>query len=393
MTIDANVWHARTLHRREGAARMRQRIFHRATVLLTLPVIVLGGCATAPSEHTSADVSPFGVVQVAARTQPRQLDAALEKRILALDPERISEADVRTTLASAPAPRIILVHGGVVGVYLLMESFAKFLVGMGYPEARIRDPHDGAYSQNPYGSSERLAGQVAWYYEHDAMRPMLIGHSQGGMQTVKVLHELAGSFGDRIAVWNPVTDRREDRSTITDPFTRAEKPVVGLSVAYASVVGAGGVEFFAPSVWNMAGRLRSIPDSVDEFTGFAIAGDFVAWTAPGGAISADEYRPNGTAVVHNVNLPSSYNHVFVPNTQHLADDPRMRDWINRYASGKAADLSNLPEGQSDNVLWAAGVWHDIKKHWCLEAQRLIRARQLDAVPASQSAQLRETTGD
>jgi len=79
--------------------------------------------------------------------------------------------------------------------------------------------------------------------------------------------------------------------------------------------------------------------------------------------------------------------------QHLADDPRMRDWINRYASGKAADLSNLPGGPSDNVLWAAGVWHDIKKHWCLEAQRLIRARQLDAVPASQSAQLRETTGD
>jgi hypothetical protein len=45
------------------------------------------------------------------------------------------------------------------------------------------------------------------------------------------------------------------------------------------------------------------------------------------------------------------------------------------------------------VLWAAGVWHDIKKHWCLEAQRLIRARQPDAAPASQSAQLRETTGD
>jgi hypothetical protein len=393
MTIDASIWHARILHRREGAARIRQRIFHRATVLLTLPVVVLGGCATAPSERTSADVSPFGVVQVAARTQPRQLDAALEKRILALDPERISEADVRATLASAPAPRIILMHGGVVGVYLLMESFAKFLVGMGYPEAKIRDPHDGAYSQNPYGSSERLAGEVAWYYEHDAMRPMLIGHSQGGMQTVKVLHELAGSFGDRIAVWNPVADRREERYTIVDPLTRVEKPVVGLSVAYASVVGAGGVEFFAPSVWNMAGRLRIIPDSVDEFTGFAIAGDFVAWIAPGGATSADEYRTQGAAVVHNVNLPSSYNHVFVPNTQHLADDPRMRDWINRYAIGKAADLSNLPGGPSDNVLWAAGVWHDIKKHWCLEAQHLIRARQLDAAPASQSAQLRETTGD
>ena len=388
MTIDAT-----GLHRREGATRMRRQLSPRATALLIFPVLVLGGCATGPSERASADVAPYEAVQVAARTQPRQLDAAQASRILALDPERISEADVRTVLASAPAPRIVLVHGGVVGVYLLMESFARFLVGMGYPEAKIRDPHDGAYSQNPYGSSERLAGEVAWYYEHDAMRPMLIGHSQGGMQTIKVLHELAGSFGDRIAVWNPVTDRREERYTITDPFTHREKPVVGLSVAYASVVGAGGVEFFAPSVWNMAGRLRSIPDSVEEFTGFAIAGDVVAWTAPGGATSADEYRPNGKAVVHNLNLPSNYNHVFVPNTQHLADDPRMRDWINRYATGKAADLSSLPGGPSDNVLWAAGVWHDIKKHWCLEAQRLIRARQLDAAPPSQSAQLRETSGD
>src|SRR5207249_6608087 len=130
---------------------------------------------------------------------------------------------------------------------------------------------------------------------------------------------------------------REERCAITDPFTHLQMPVVGLSVTYASVVGAGCVEFFAQSVWNMAGRLRIIPNRVDEFTGFAIAGDFVALTAPGGATDADEYRTQGTAVVHNVNLPSSYNHVFVPNTQHLADDPRMRDWINRYAAGTPPD--------------------------------------------------------
>jgi hypothetical protein len=366
---------------------MSRRIAHRAAVLLAVPLFIVGGCATAPSERASLGVASSESVRVVARTQSVQLDAAQENRILALDPERISEADVRTTLALAPAPRIVLVHGGVVGVYLLMESFAKFLVGMGYPEAKIRDPHNGAYSQNPYGSSERLAGAVAWYYERDAMRPMLIGHSQGGMQTVKVLHELAGSFGERIAVWNPVTDRREARHTIIDPITHVEKPVVGLSVSYASVVGAGGIEFFAPSVWSMAGRLRIIPDSVDEFTGFAIAGDVVAWTAPGGATSADEYRTTGNAVVHNVNLPASYNHVFVPSTQHLAADPRMRDWINRYPTGNPADLSSLPEGLSDNVLWAANVWHGVKKHWCLEAQRLIRARRdLDTAPPSQSAQ-------
>jgi hypothetical protein len=387
MTTDASAWRARILYPSEAPMKMTRRMVRRAAVLLTIPLFVVGGCATAPSERVSSGTAPGEFVQVVARTQSLQLNAVQENRILALDPERISEADLRTTLALAPAPRIVLVHGGVVGVYLLMESFAKFLVGMGYPEAKIRDPYDGAYSQNPYGSSERLAGVMAWYYEHDAMRPMLIGHSQGGMQTVKVLHELAGTFGDRIALWNPVTDRREERYTIIDPITHVEKPVVGLSVAYASVVGAGGVEFLAPSGWSLAGRLRAIPDSVDEFTGFAISGDVVAWTAPGGATSTDEYRTTGNAVVHNVNLPASYNHVFVPSTQHLATDPRMREWINRYATDKPADLSSLPEGLSDNVLWAANVWHGIKKHWCLEAQRLIRARRnLDTAPANQSAQ-------
>ena len=377
--------------RREYTERQSSKAIHKCgrglgRWMLFALCLVTGGAA-AQVDSTALGALGASAPPVVAASEPLKLDVALEDRILALDPERISEADLRTTLAAAPAPRIILVHGGVVGVYLLMESFAKFLVGMGYPEAKIRDPHDGGYSQNPYGSSERLAGEIAWYYEHDAMRPMLIGHSQGGMQAIKVLHELAGSFGDRIAVWNPVTDSREDRYTIVDPFTQREKPVVGLSVAYASVVGAGGVEFFAPTVWNMVGRLRTIPDSVDEFTGFAIAADSVAWTPPGGATGADQYRTMGNAVVHNVNLPATYNHVFVPSTRHLAEDPRMREWINRYQTADSADLSSLPQVASDNVLWAADVWHGIKKHWCLEAQRLIRTRRdLEAGPASQSAQ-------
>ena len=64
------------------------------------------------------------------------------------DPNRISDDDVRTVLAAAPTPHIILIHGGVIGVYLMMESFGNFLVGMGYPVDKIRDPHDGAFSQS-----------------------------------------------------------------------------------------------------------------------------------------------------------------------------------------------------------------------------------------------------
>ena len=103
MTIDASARQGRTPNRRKEATRMRRQIFHRATLLLAFSIVVMGGCATAPSERASADVAPFGVVQVAARTAPRQLDAAQEKRILALDPERISEEDVHTTLAAASA--------------------------------------------------------------------------------------------------------------------------------------------------------------------------------------------------------------------------------------------------------------------------------------------------
>ena len=32
-------------------------------------------------------------------------------------------------------------------------------------------------------------------------------------------------------------------------------------------------------------------------------------------------------------------------------------------------------GSTDNALWAADVWFSIKKHWVIEAQRLIRARR------------------
>ncbi|MHC4499793.1 MAG: hypothetical protein ACYS21_11850 [Planctomycetota bacterium] len=40
---------------------------------------------------------------------------------------------------------------------------------------------------------------------------MMAGHSQGGIQVVKILHQLAGSFAGKIHVWNPLDDSREDR--------------------------------------------------------------------------------------------------------------------------------------------------------------------------------------
>ena len=190
--------------------------FKRSIVLDVAAAVV--GCTTVPGARMDVPGSAPSALQGQGVTPPAAVsgarpggatyDTAIEDRILALDPERISDDDVRTLLAAGPTPQIILVHGGVFPVYLLMESFANFLAGMGYPIDKIRDPHDGAYSQGPYGYSERLAGEAAWYYERDGVRPIMIGHSQGGMQTVKVLHDLSGEFSTRIAVWNPVTDRQ-----------------------------------------------------------------------------------------------------------------------------------------------------------------------------------------
>src|SRR5438477_3128561 len=181
--------------------------------------LALAGCATptAPPGETTAP-------------RARTADRALEDQILALDPEHLSGGDVRT-LGRGPAPRIILLHGGIYPVHLLMVSFGRFLTGMGYPEAQIRDPETHDWSYSPYEDSGELAGIVAWQYEHDGMRPMIIGHSQGGMQAVKVLRELAGKMDTtQIPVWNPTTHQAESRTTITDPLTGKERPVVGISV-------------------------------------------------------------------------------------------------------------------------------------------------------------------
>ena len=297
----------------------------------------------------------------------------LEDRILALDPEHVSAADV-ATLASGPTPRILLLHGGIYPVHLAMESFGEFLVAMGYPEAKIRDPATGEWSYSPYDNSERLAGLVAWYYEHDAMRPMLIGHSQGGLHAVKIIKELAGQRSERVPVWNPVTGAAEDRTTITDPLTGKVRPVIGTSVAYASAVGAGGWALALPHQWENLDTLRKIPDNVDEFTGYFISVDFFALSFPGNPLDR-RYENNGRVNVRNVMLPADYNHVTVTVTAELGQSEEVRNWVNAFVPGSDPDASMLPADAQMHVMWAADVWYSIKKHWCLEAQSLIRARR------------------
>ena len=332
--------------------------------------LVAAGCAmvppygSAPAESQTANLAVLRGVAIGH---------VLEDRILALDPDHLSAADV-TTLASGPTPRLILVHGGIYPVHLAMESFGEFLVGMGYPESRIRDPATGEWSYSPYDNSERIAGLVAWSYEHDGLRPMLIGHSQGGLHAVKILKELAGQRSQKLYTWNPLTGAVENRTTITDPLTGAVRPVIGTTVAYASVVGAGGWALALPHQWENLDTLRKIPDNVDEFTGYFISVDLFALSFPGNPLDR-RYENSGKPNVRNVVLPATYNHVTVPVTSGLAKEAAVRDWVNAFVPGKDMDASGLPGDAAFHVMWAADVWYSIKKHWCLEAQSLIRARR------------------
>ncbi len=346
----------------------------RASIFALAFSLVVTGCATAPyADRGTADTQPSGP-QAVLRGMP--LDEATEARILALDPEHVSDSDVRTVLAAGPTPRIVGLHGGIYPVHLLMDSFSRFLMGMGYPQAKLRHPGDGRRSHSPYEVSTQITGLIAWYYEHEGMMPMMIGHSQGGIQLVKVLHELAGNDIPQIHVWNPTTDAAEDRVTIVDPYTGVERPVVGLRIGYASVVGSGGAGLLLPNQWSMVTRLRSIPDSVEEFTGYALGVDLIAWNLPG---AGSHFRARGAAQVRNVELPQDYSHVFVVRTSHLARDPALREWINAYVPGNTAELPASAES-TENILWAADVWYSIKKHWVLEAQKFVRARRALAAP-------------
>src|SRR5438876_8220140 len=209
-------------------------------------------------------MAAFGAIADGAVLEQAPIDAAAEEHLLALVPERISERDVREVLARAPAPRIINLEGSVPVV--TMAPFAEFLVAMGYPEERIRDPNGGALSYSSSIDARRLAGAMAWYYEREGMMPMLIGHSQGGMVAIRVLYELAGEFGDSIPVWNPLSRAAESRTSIGDARTGASRAVVGLEVLYVAALATGNQPRIILRQRTVRTRVHSNRDAAEEVT-------------------------------------------------------------------------------------------------------------------------------
>jgi hypothetical protein len=299
-------------------------------------------------------------------------DPAVIARLLALDPEHVSGPEVADVLARVPAPRIVLLQGSFAPV--TMEPFAEFLIAMGYPPDRIRNPRDGSDSSSSFTDSRQVAGALAWYYETEGMRPLVIGHSQGGMLAIRVLHDLAGAFGDAIPVWNPVADAAEPRTAIVDPLSGSARPVVGLRLPYAAAIATGKLARILLGQWAMLAKLRDIPDSAEEFTGFAIEWDLIAGLAP----RSDPYLASGSAAVRNVILPATYTHIGLPVTRHLAANPITRAWIEAYAPDGDATIPDEADVDTSNLLHAADIWRSVKRHWAREAQRLVASQRQGA---------------
>ena len=350
------------------------RIALRINLFLGLSIL-LTGCG----HYQRHGLAPASLRQIesALALRASRLSRETEGKILALDPNNVTAQDIRDVLTHAPAPRIINIHGGLASVIPRMVSFSEFLIGLGYPAVSLTNRSDGTYSFSCYESSDKIAGVIAWHYEKEGLRPMIVGHSQGGVQAVKVLYKFAAGTNAPLHVWNPLTWEAEARCEIVDPLSGQSRPVVGLRLPYVTVVGAGGLTRFLPNQWDINLRLRTVPDSVEEFTGFCkrndpLGGDFLGYGR------ANEFKSSGLAVVRNVWLPTEYKHSSIPDTKHLLNDPKMVDWINRYRPTEepvtTAKLDAQFDADSSHILWAADVWYSIKKHWVLELQRLIRSQ-------------------
>ncbi len=147
------------------------------------------------------------------------------------------------------------------------------------------------------------------------------------MLAISVLYELAGEFSDAIPVWNPITDQAEPRTTIRRPVDRRDcGPSSACACRYAAAIATGKLPRLLTGQWSMLSRLRRIPDSVDEFTGFSIEWDLIAGNFGG----SEPYTAIGTAAVRNVTLPAAYTHIGLPRVEHLAANPVTRAWIDAY---------------------------------------------------------------
>ena len=146
-------------------------------------------------------------------------DAALQSRLLALDPAHIPTTTSAKRSRRGRRRAIMLLHGGVYPVHLLMESFGV-PHRHGISGAQIRDPGNGDWSYSPYkqtrSSRARRLVIRARRRAADAGRPQP-GRHAGRQGCCK---DLAGLVGDAARLQSADGDARgshDDRRSADRP--------------------------------------------------------------------------------------------------------------------------------------------------------------------------------
>ena len=183
------------------------------------------------------------------------------------------------SLPADRAPHIVLLQGSL-GI-VTMAPFGEFLEGMGYPAAALADPRTGEMTTDSDLDGRTLAGMLAWQYERDGVRPVIVGHSKGGGVVIDTLRALAGAYGNDLALVDPRTLEPEARTHFLDPVTGETRRVVDLTLPLASAIATGRLPRILRGQFELAGVLRDVPDSADRFVGFMIPYDPIAVTFAG----------------------------------------------------------------------------------------------------------------
>ena len=282
---------------------------------------------------------------------------------LALDPEHISAADVRESCRSRRHRASSTSRAA--WRWVTMQPFAQFLVAMGYPEERLRNPPTARFRIRALPTARRLAGTLAWYYESEGMMPMLIGHSQGGMLVIRVLHELAGRFTSDRGVES--ASRRIGAAHVDHGPTR--RPRASGRRPEGALCGGAGDRQVAALAAGAMDHARQI--AVDSGLGRGIHRLHHTVGSDRRYVSGSEpYRATGTAEVRNVELPAGTSHIGLPDTQALASNAETRAWIESLSPGRSIAADRIVDGvETGQLVAAAEIWFSVKKHWCLEAQR------------------------
>ncbi|NNC87212.1 MAG: hypothetical protein HKN82_01990 [Akkermansiaceae bacterium] len=297
---------------------------------LPLVAALLAGCATIPRHGPAAEDNG----RPSLRANPREVRA-----LMALDPAAVTDRQAQEVLARFPAPRVILFNGVVAPVR--MDRMAEFFIARGYPRASFVDPVSGRMSHSSRTGSRQWAGALPWYFEQEGLRPVLIGHSQGGMMVSRILHEGAGTFGPGLRIYNPRERRFEERRRFRHPRTGRMVDVAAYRTPLASAIATGKMMRVLLGQWKMVGPLRKVPDNVEVFIGVSVEGDLIG-SDLAGAGSTHTYRPTGSARVENLVLPRTANHLNLPALTRDPGDPRS--------------------------LLAGRLWRELKRAWCAELQ-------------------------